>query len=94
MAMSLAHQKFINDTTKQARALLEFYQLATELEVLWSGSPAYQTAITQTEIDSVANLLGAGLTLQNVADAQYVMSLVKGNIQNAIVALTILAYLP
>ncbi len=94
MAMSSAHQNFVSNTSTETRRLLEFFAKETQLNVLWSGAPAYQTAITQEEIDSVASFAGAGLTAQNIADAQYAMAAINTSIQNALVALTILANLP
>ncbi len=94
MGMSAAHQNFVSQTSNQAKALLDFFAEETQLDVLWSGTPDYQHTITQADIDSVESFAGAGLTVQNVTDAQYAMSVIKGNIQSAIVALTVLANLP
>lgn len=94
MAMSAAHQNFVSNTAIEARKLLDFFSEETQLNILWAGAPAYQTAITQAEIDSVPSFAGAGLTMQNLADAQFIMASINTSIQNALVALTVLANLP
>ncbi len=94
MSMSAAHQNFVSNTAEQARELLKFFAEETQLNVLWAGAPNYQAAITQAEIDSVSSFAGAGLTAQQLADAQYAMEQVNTTIENALVALTVLANLP
>lgn len=94
MAMSSAHQNFVSKTSNEAKRLLEFFAQETQLNVLWAGAPNYDQLITQQDIDSVASFAGAGLTTQNIADAQFAMATINTTIQNALVALTILANLP
>lgn len=94
MAMTAAHQNFVSNTAIEARALLAFFSEETQLNILWAGLPDYQHQITQDEINSVPTFAGAGLTLQNIADAQFIMATIMGNIQAQLVALTILANLP
>ena len=94
MPMSAAHQDFISKTSNEANRLLDFLSEETQLNVLWAGTPNYQTLITQEEIDSVESFAGAGLTVQNVADAQYAMASIQTAVTNALVALTILGNLP
>lgn len=95
MSMSAAHQNFISNTSGQAKILLD--QMLGQLEQLnelWAGSSGYNTAITQEEIDSVPSFAGAGLTSQNLADAEFILATIMGNIMNALQALTMLANLP
>jgi hypothetical protein len=94
MAMSAAHQNFVSATSYRAKILLDQIGPLDQLNVLWAGSPGYDTAITQEEIDSVESFAGAGLTAQNLADAEYVLAGILTSINNALVALTVLANLP
>ncbi len=91
---SAAHQNFISQTGYRSRVLLDQIGSLEQLNVLWAGSPGYDTAITQEVIDSVPAFLEAGLTAQNLADAEYALAITLTNIKNALVALTILANLP
>jgi len=94
MPMSDAHQNFISQTSYRAKVLLDQVGPLAQLNVLWAGSPDYDTAITQEEINSVPSFVGAGLTVQQVADAEYVLASILTSINNALVALTMLANLP
>jgi hypothetical protein len=92
--MEAAHQKFISDTSAQAKKLLEMYGDLAQLNVLWAGSPNYDALIDQTAINTVPSFAGAGLTATNLADAEFILATIKGNIESALVALTVLANLP
>ncbi len=94
MAMSAAHQNFVSQTAYRARVMLDQIGPLEQLNTLWAGTPNYDELITQEEIDSVASFAGAGLTAQNVADAEFALATIKGQIDNAMVALTVLASLP
>lgn len=94
MAMSSAHQNFVSETAARCRVLLAEYGELSQLNVLWAGTPNYDALITQEEIDSVPSFQGAGLTTQNLADAEFALATILGNINNSLVALTILANLP
>ena len=92
--MNTAHQNFVSETSREAKRLLEFFAEETQLNILWAGTPDYQSLITQEEIDSVGSFSGAGLTVQDLADTQYAMANINTAIENAIVAMTMLASLP
>lgn len=92
--MNPAYHKLIQDTSYNINLLLATYAKLSELNILWAGSPNYQNLITQSEINSDPNYLSAGLTTQNVADAEFALAQIKTQIDNAMVALTILSNLP
>lgn len=94
MAMSSAHQNFISREGQLAKLLLDQYGELAEQNVLWAGSPTYQTLITDEEIATVQSFAGAGLTHQNMADAAYVMEQIRTLLTNGLPALTVLANLP
>jgi hypothetical protein len=92
--METAHQNFVSKTSYNAKRLLDMYGDLAQLNVLWAGSPNYDGLIDQASIDSVPSLAGAGLTASQLADAEFIMATIKGNIENALPALTVLANLP
>lgn len=94
MTMPAAHQNFITNNKANAQRLLDFFGEEEQLNILWAGSPNYQNTLTQEEINDVVSFAGAGLTTQNIADGQFAMATINGIIQNALVALTVLANLP
>jgi hypothetical protein len=93
MAMSASHQNFVSATSYRAKIMLDQIGALEQLNALWAGVPAYNTKITQAEIDSVLSFAGANLTAQNLADVEYVLAVIMGNIMNALPALTVLANL-
>lgn len=95
MALSAAHANFISKTSGISKALLDqTYSLLIQLDALWAGTPDYDTLITQANINTVASLLGAGLTTTNIADALFALAAIKTSITNALPAFTVMASLP
>ncbi len=95
--MNGAHQNFIKTTTYRARIMLEQIGPLDQLDVLWAGTPAYNsptTGITQADINTDQGYVDAGLTEQNLIDAEYALAVIKGTITGALTALTMLANLP
>lgn len=84
-------QNFISVTGREARAQLDRYGDLTQQNVLWLGTPDYDTRITQEGIDSVASFADAGLTLTQVADAVYALEQIRGIMTAAMPELTVLA---
>lgn len=94
MAMSVAHQNFISRTSYTSKRLLELYGELQQLNVLWAGSPNYDAEITQQDIDSVPSFADAELTYQTLADAEFALATIMGNITSALPALAEMAALP
>lgn len=92
--MNASHQNFISDTSNAARKLLDMIGELSQLDVLWSGTPNYDGLITQGEIDTVPGFTGAGLTTTHLADAEFALATIKGTLNGALPALTVLARLP
>lgn len=92
MALSAAHMNFIRQAQQQARVLLDQHGGMVTQGIFYSGTPNYDNEILQSDID--ANFPDSGLTIQTLADAEFAIALIKTNIENAIVALNILANLP
>jgi hypothetical protein len=86
-----AHQNFISQSGAQAKKLLDMYGDLQQINVLWAGSPDYDTLITQGEIDEVESF--AGLTAAQLADAEFAMATIKDTITNALPALAVLSNL-
>lgn len=92
MALSTAQLNFTRSAQQIARQLLDMRAKVAELQVLYSGTPDFDTAIDQTDLD--ANFPESGATEQAFDDGLYAMGLIKTDIDNAASALTILANLP
>jgi hypothetical protein len=92
--METTLQNFISRMGADAKTLLDLYGPLTQQNVLWSGSPAYNTDLTQEKIDGEPRLAEAELTVQQVADTAYAMEQVRTILTNAMPALTVLANLP
>lgn len=93
MAMSNVHQNFVSRSASMAKQLLDLYGELVQLNTLWAGTPNYQSAITQEMLDAVNEFSGAGLTLQTLADSEYILAQILNNLQNALPALSVLAEL-
>ena len=91
--MDSVHQTFVGRVAGRARAVLDMYGDLTRQNELWAGTPDYSNAITQDDIDSVAQFASAGLTKQQLADGIYALELIRGNVTNALAALAILSEL-
>lgn len=91
--MNTAYRQYILNQAQRAKALLNLYMSLLQGDILWNGTPDYKAKITQTEIDGNQAFFDAGLTVQNLADAQYTLSLVEGQIAAQFPALQILASL-
>lgn len=92
MALTAAESNFISNSSNVAKVLLDQYGMLVQLDVLWAGSPNYDTTITQADLDSVASF--SGLTTTTLGDAEFALAGIKTAIGNALAALTELANLP
>jgi len=92
--MDAVHQNFISSTSSTAKTFLDKFGELTQLNVLWAGTPDYDTIITQELIDSVPSFHSAGLTVAQLSDTLYVLELIRTQLSNALPALTVMARLP
>lgn len=92
--MTSAHQNFISHSRDQAKQLLDIYGELIQLDALWAGATAYNTGITQADIDSVPSFSQSGLTATTLGDAEFALSSIKTTIGNALASLTVLSNLP
>jgi hypothetical protein len=94
MAMSSAHQNVISNASKLAKAMLEIEGEIAQLDALWNGVPAYGTAVTQADIDTVASFAGAGLTKAQVDDVIYSLKIARDSIMGNLPSMAVVAHLP
>lgn len=92
MAMSVAHLNYVRQIQNTSRLMLDIQGSIQQERILGSGVPDYLGKITQQDID--ASFPDSGVTVQALADAQYILSIIGDNVNSALVALTILANLP
>lgn len=92
MAFTQAESNFVSSSAQTAKALLNLEGQLDQLNVLWAGSPGYNTSITQGDLDSVASF--SGLTTTQLGDAEFAMATILTTIKNALPALTVVANLP
>ena len=92
MALTALEQDYISNNAKICKALMDQYTPIKEGDTFWNGTPAFSTSLTQGDIDTVPSL--AGLTTTHLADAQTALNNVKTAMDNAFVALSVLANLP
>jgi hypothetical protein len=93
MTMPTSRQQYISFVANRARIMLGEFGPLAQTDVLWNGTPDYDTLITQAEIDTVPNLADAGLTVQQLADAIYALSVIKSTIFDHLPALAFLSSL-
>lgn len=86
--MAIQHDKFIAQSSRTAAALLLLYGELSQENVLFNGAPNYKAAITQPIIDAQAS--NAGLTVQNLADAEFALASILTTLTGALPALAIL----
>lgn len=91
--MNAPQQDLISRTGGLCNQLLTMKGIIDQIDVLYSGSPNWDELITQSEIDEIPSFLQAGLTVANVADAIYILKLVRDNVNSNLVAMVMLANL-
>ena len=91
--MNAPQQNLVSKTGQLCKQLLEMKGVIDQIDVLYSGTPNWDDLITQGEIDEVPSFLETGLTAINVADAVYILKLVRDNVNSNLVAMTMLANL-
>lgn len=91
--MNAPQQDLISKTGRVCKQLLDLKGTIDQIDVLYSGSPDWDSLITQPEIDEVASFLQSNLTVGNVADAIYICKLVRDNVSSNLPAMVMLANL-
>lgn len=91
--MNAPQQNLITTAGKLCAQLLVMKGAIDQIDVLYSGSPNWDDLITQPEIDEVASFLQANLTVSNVADAVYILKLIRDNVNSNLPAMVMLANL-
>jgi hypothetical protein len=91
--MQPIYSNFISSVSSKAQSQLKDYGELAQLNVLWAGSPDFDARITQEEIDTVPSFAAAGLTVQQLSDAVYVLEQIRTLITNALPALSVIARL-
>lgn len=90
--MTPPEESFVNKTISVVKALMALYGELQELDVLWAGAPAYNSAIDQNAIDSVPAF--AGLTATELSDAEFSLASIKNTITGTLPAFSVLDNLP
>lgn len=89
--MNAPQQDLISRTGRVCKQLLDLKGTIDQIDVLYSGSPDWDSLITQPEIDEVASFLQANLTVANVADTIYILKLIRDNVNSNLPAMVMLA---
>lgn len=91
--MNAPQQNLISKAGNLCEQLLKMTGPINQIDVLYSGTPNWDDLITQNEIDEVDSFAEAGLTAANVADAVYILKLVRDNVNSNLPAMVMLANL-
>jgi hypothetical protein len=85
--------RFVIEVARKCDELLNHYGDYTRINTLWNGTPNYDDLITQAVIDLEPQLVEAGITRAQLADAIAAIVNVKTAVDNALPSLTLLATL-
>lgn len=91
--MNAPQQNLVSKTGQLCSRLLEMKGTIDQIDVLYSGSPNWDSLITDGEIAEVPSFVEAGLTAANVADAVYILKLIRDNVNSNLPAIVMLANL-
>ncbi len=92
--MNAPQQNLISRVAQQARKAKDLMALTEEIDILLNGTPNYAALITQEEIDSVPSFHAAGLTVNQLMGAVYILKMINQQIStNDFPALVVLANL-
>lgn len=94
MAISQAEINFVMKTSAMAQTLMDLYGNLTVLNQLWAGPNAFNTGITQADLDNYPAFADIGLTTQQLADVEYTLGLILGNLNNQLSGLSIVGSIP
>ena len=94
MALAAPQQNLITNVGIVSRALLDLQDDIEQIDILYNGTPDWDTLITDQEIDGVPSFAAVGLTAQGVADAIYQLNQVRTIVNSGnLPALVLLAQL-
>lgn len=91
--MNAPQQNLVSKAGNLCKQLLEMKGVIDQIDVLYSGSPNWDSLITDSEIAEVGSFVEAGLTAANVADAVYILKLVRDNVNSNLPAMVVMANL-
>lgn len=91
--MNAPQQNLVSKAGQLCSQLLEMKGIIDQIDVLYSGSPNWDDLITQGEIDEVSSFAQTGLTATTVADAVYILKLVRDNVNSNLPAMVMMANL-
>lgn len=75
-------QDLISKVGKACKALLDIQSDIQLIDILYNGTPNWDTLITQDDIDEVGSFEAVGLTVADVADAIYQLNLIRNQVQS------------
>jgi hypothetical protein len=81
MALAAPQQDFISDIGTICKALLDMQGTIQHFDILYNGSPDWDTLITDEEIDGVPLFAALGLTAANVADVIFQLNAIRTTVQ-------------
>lgn len=77
MALAAPQQNLIVNVGAACRVLLDIQDNIEQIDILYNGTPDWDTLITDQKIDGVPSFAAIGLTAQDVADAIYQLNQVR-----------------
>lgn len=77
MALAAPQQNLISDVGIVCRTLLDIQGSIEQINILYNGSPDWDTLITDEEINGVPSFVEIGLTAADVADAIFQINAVR-----------------
>ena len=89
MASQSEKYNAISKVAQHCKTLVDLYGPLVVDDALWAGSPNYNGAITQGDLDANPNF--GGLTHQQLADAEFALATIKTQINTSLTQLLVLA---
>jgi hypothetical protein len=80
MALAAPQQDFVVRVGAACKAILDLQGSVTQLDILYNGTPDWDTLITDEEINGVPSFAAIGLTAQDVADALYQLNQIRNQV--------------
>lgn len=77
MALAAPQQNLIVNVGAVCKAILDLQGDISEIDILYNGTPDWDTLITDQEIDGVPSFAAIGLTAQDVSDAIYQLNQIR-----------------
>lgn len=77
MALAAPQQNMIVDVGAICQKILDVQGSISEIDILYNGTPDWDTLITDEEINGIPSFAAIGLTAQDVADAIYQLNQIR-----------------